>query len=215
VKDNKQMKKTNLQKIDKFHNEVSRLRPDFIVFTDGAVRKKEGIGGASVFVADCRVLNKKPIVIDIGYFIKNNCTSQRAELTAFVIGLVVMSNLLKISSNTILFSDSKYCVEGCTKWVNSWSEKNIIFSKKNPEFWDFINKFTKLRFSGVNILRNIRHCYGHTDTSDDWGIVGNYIADAIATKTVESKKTYFNCPISILADTDSLEIFFEKLNNNS
>ena len=93
------------------------------IYTDGSCLGNPGTGGY------CAVLfykeHKK--VISAGYKLTTN---NRMELTAAIVAL----RALKEPCEVELYSDSKYVIEGITKWVFSWIRRNWR-NVQNVDLW--------------------------------------------------------------------------------
>ncbi|MDA3968781.1 ribonuclease HI [Helicobacter ibis] len=93
------------------------------LFCDGSSLGNPGAGGW------CGILdyNGKRKIISGG---ESHTTNNRMELTALIQSL----KALKEPCNVLIVSDSKYVLDGISKWLPNWIEKN--FSKiKNPDLW--------------------------------------------------------------------------------
>lgn len=102
--------------------------PSVDIYTDGACSGNPGPGG---WAAVLRSEGKQKIV----YGSEPNTTNNQMELMAVIEGL----SALKTRCQVTIWSDSKYVIEGYTKWLPGWIAKNWKNSKKqavkNVELW--------------------------------------------------------------------------------
>ena len=83
-------------------------------------------------------------------------TNNKMELTAIVEGL----SQLKFSCDVTVYSDSKYAIEGMSKWLDGWKKKGWKTSSgpvKNKELWESLDRLAA--------LHTITWCHvkGHAD----------------------------------------------------
>ncbi len=108
------------------------------IYTDGACSGNPGIGGWGAILlytakktADNAVKEYKKCINGM----EENTTNNRMELTAVIESL----KLLKFPCKINLFTDSKYVLEGATKWLSSWQKNNWRCANKKPvknaELW--------------------------------------------------------------------------------
>jgi len=100
------------------------------LYTDGSCSGNPGPGGWGAIL----IYNAHEKAISGG---EKNTTNNRMELTAAIKGL----ELLKEPCVVMLYSDSKYLVDGLAKgWAESWKKRGWIKSDKtpakNPELWE-------------------------------------------------------------------------------
>jgi len=133
-----------------------------LVFTDGAAKGNPGPGGYGA------VILKDDVVIELGAG-KAHTTNNEMELKAVVEALAHIGTTKELVH---IYTDSKYVVEGATKWVFGW-QKNGWKTKANT---DVINK--TLWKELAELLKHVRIEWhkipGHS------GLIGNERADAIA-----------------------------------
>lgn len=132
-----------------------------IIYTDGGCRGNPGIGGWGVFLS----FKGKEKKISGN---EKNTTNNRMELTAAIKALESIKKSLPI----VLYSDSKYVLEGITKWIINWKKKNWK-NVKNIDLWQKLDKLNQ-RFEV-----DWRWVKGHS------GNVGNDVADALANKAMD------------------------------
>lgn len=134
-----------------------------VIYTDGGALHNPGPGGYGAVIAngaDCKELSK-------GFRLTTN---NRMELLACIEGL----KAVKPPSAIILYSDSKYVVDGISKgWARKWQANGWMRTKNNPainpDLWDKLLKLCK--------FHQVTFCWvkGHA------GIEGNERCDALAT----------------------------------
>ena len=99
------------------------------IFTDGSCLNNPGPGGWSCIFCD----NNEKIIAEIfGSEIKT--TNNRMELTSVIRAISV----LEPHSDVKIFSDSKYVVDGITKWIKNWFRKGRLHvgsDLKNVDLW--------------------------------------------------------------------------------
>jgi ribonuclease HI len=101
-----------------------------VIYTDGGCLSNPGPGGYGVVIKN----GKKTKEFSGGYRLTTN---NRMELMACIVGL----GSLKKGSSVILYSDSKYVVDGITKgWAVRWQANGWMRTKKekaiNPDLWE-------------------------------------------------------------------------------
>lgn len=101
-------------------------------------------------------------------------TNNRMELQGLLEGL----KALKPSDDAEIYSDSKYVIDGITKWLKNWKRNGFQTAAKKPvkndDLWKEIDHVLTQRNGSTKIIW-IR---GHT------GNPGNEIADALANEGV-------------------------------
>lgn len=103
------------------------------IYTDGACSGNPGPGGwAAILISNH---HRKEI-----YGFSPTSTNNIMELTAVIEAL----KLVKDGYEVEIFTDSKYVLEGVTKWVNNWKKNNWISSTKKPvknqELWQELDR---------------------------------------------------------------------------
>ncbi|MFK8010508.1 MAG: ribonuclease HI [Marinicellaceae bacterium] len=103
------------------------------MFTDGSCLNNPGPGG---WAALLRHNNKEKIFSGC----MSETTNNQMELMAVIEGLKVLKKPCDIE----LFSDSKYVIDGFTKWMDGWKKRNWKKSDKKPvlnqELWKQLDK---------------------------------------------------------------------------
>ncbi len=101
-----------------------------VIYTDGGCLNNPGPGGYGVVIIE----GKKTKELFGGYRLTTN---NRMELMACIVGL----GSLKKPSQIIVYSDSKYVVDGITKgWAERWQANGWMRAKNetaiNPDLWE-------------------------------------------------------------------------------
>lgn len=107
-------------------NDENKNLKKITIYTDGSCIGNPGRGGwgAILMYTDTNgKLHKKKIRGDDSF-----TTNNRMELTAVIESL----KNLKEKCNIDLYSDSKYVIEGITKWLLNWKKKKWKTSNKKP-----------------------------------------------------------------------------------
>ena len=71
------------------------------------------------------------------------------ELTAVKEALIYVKS--KKKKNCVIYSDSKYLIDGITKWMEGWKKRNW-YNVKNPELWkeiDLLNSKLNVSYEWV------------------------------------------------------------------
>lgn len=138
------------------------------IYTDGACKGNPGIGGWGCLI---KYGNKRKEF----YGFELNTTNNKMELTAVIKAL----SSIKQSTEIVVYSDSRYVIDGITKWVKGW-KKNGWQTKsgdvKNIELWielDRLNSLHKIRYEWVR---------GHSGNPD------NEYVDKLANRAITEEK---------------------------
>ena len=98
------------------------------IFTDGACKGNPGPGGWGVLLR----MGKHEKELSGG---EEDTTNNRMEMTAVIQGLSALIEPCAVD----LYSDSKYVIDGITKWVHGWKKRGWISASKKPvlntELW--------------------------------------------------------------------------------
>lgn len=143
---------------------------DIIIYTDGSSRGNPGPGGWGAIIAT------PERVVELGGGDRHT-TNNKMELTAAIESLCSVRDLG--SAFTIdMRADSRYVINGITKWVFGWQKNGWRTSQKeevlNRELWEALALVVAdVQMSGSKITWN--YTPGHA------GIPGNERADEIAT----------------------------------
>ncbi|MAI60280.1 MAG: ribonuclease HI [Rickettsiales bacterium] len=114
----------------------------FIIYTDGACIGNPGKGGWAAIILDDK--NKKIVLSGAEKYTTNN----KMELTATIKAL----KHLKDKSEIIIFTDSKYVIDGINNWIFKWKQNNWKTANKkevkNKDLW--LNLYKCINFHVVN-----------------------------------------------------------------
>ncbi len=91
------------------------------IFTDGACKGNPGPGGWGAILR----LGRHEKELSGG---DPDTTNNRMELTAAIEGLNALTEPCAVD----LYSDSKYVLDGITKWVHGWKKRGWINASKKP-----------------------------------------------------------------------------------
>ena len=91
------------------------------IFTDGACKGNPGPGGWGVILRKGR--HEKEISGG-----EPHTTNNRMEMRAVIEGLNALIEPCKVD----LYTDSKYVVDGITKWVHGWRKRGWVNASKKP-----------------------------------------------------------------------------------
>ena len=136
------------------------------IYTDGACRGNPGPGGwgALLLYGDHRktLHGGEP-----------ETTNNRMEMTAAIEAL----NALKGPREVILYTDSKYVMDGINKWMPAWKKRGWKTANKKPvknqDLWQALDEAVSRHKIKWNWVR------GHT------GVDGNEEADALANRGID------------------------------
>ena len=146
-------------------------------YTDGACSGNPGPGGWGVYLVAEN--NEGEIVKEEVLYGKNTeTTNQIMELTA---AIQALESLKRKNVEITIFTDSKYVIDGITKWIFGWLKNNWSTSSKKPVanrlLWEELLNLTK--------NQNVEWVWvkGHA------GVLGNEKADSLA---VRGREEAFN-----------------------
>ena len=136
------------------------------IFTDGACRGNPGRGGWGALIREADSEN-------LIYGGELNTTNNIMELTAAIKAL----EFLKVSSNVVITTDSKYVIQGITEWIHNWKERSWKTASKKPvlnkELWKELDRLTNLHSVKWKWIK------GHSGHRE------NEIADQLANKGID------------------------------
>ena len=103
---------------------------DYTIYTDGACLGNPGPGGWAAIIINNK-LNKKEIRVGS----EASSTNNRMELTAVIEAL----NVIPSGKSSIIYTDSKYVINGIESWIKKWKTNNWMGSNKkqvkNKRLW--------------------------------------------------------------------------------
>jgi ribonuclease HI len=157
--------------------------PIVVIFTDGSSRGNPGPGGWGAVVIEnekAKNENAVAIVTELGGGDKHT-TNNIMELTAALYGLKKAAK----NSSVVVYSDSRYVINGITKWVHAWKKNGWKTKVKkevlNADLWEKLDKISStVKSSGGKI--EWKYVGGHV------GILGNERCDHIATAFADGRK---------------------------
>lgn len=136
-----------------------------IIFTDGAARGNPGPGGYGAVIVN----TKEGTVVELGGR-EDTTTNNRMEIKAAVEALRFLA---QTKEPITLYTDSKYLVQGITKWIHGWKKRDWQTKAKtdvlNKDLWQELAQFAREDI-------NWELLPGHS------GVAGNERADVIATR---------------------------------
>jgi ribonuclease HI len=144
------------------------MKNNIVIYTDGACKGNPGEGGWGAVIEDKKSVNKL-------YGYEENTTNNRMEIVAAIKALKTFSE----KSDIIIYTDSKYLMNGINDWINNWKKNNWKTSNKkdvkNVDLWKIIDE--------LNLKHNIEWNWvkGHS------GNPGNEMADDLANLAISRK----------------------------
>ncbi len=150
-----------------YPDKLTNLMKHYEIYTDGACSGNPGPGGWSAIIVDENGIQK---------ILKGSAaetTNNQMELTAFIEALSYFKNKnVKIT----VYSDSKYLVDGITKWLANWKKRNWKTSDgkpvKNIDLWQKID--TLIQHNCIELKWVKGHSHNHY----------NELADKIAVEQI-------------------------------
>ena len=137
-----------------------------IIYTDGACRGNPGPGGWGVLI-EYGELSKQLYGGDI------STTNNKMELTAAIMALKEVKEPCEI----ILYTDSKYVLQGIEEWIHNWKKREWKGANKKPvkniELWKELDELRDKHNIKWNWVK------GHS------GDPGNETADMLANRGID------------------------------
>ena len=137
-----------------------------IIFTDGACSGNPGPGGwgALLRYGDTE---KKLFGGEL------ETTNNRMEMTA----IIEAFKIVKMDCDITLYTDSKYVMDGITKWLPNWKKKGWITSNKKP-------------VKNKDLWQILEECISKHNIKWQWvkghaGVPGNEKADELANRGID------------------------------
>jgi len=199
------------------------------IFTDGSTfnnGKKNAVGGIGIYIP--KLIYKLSL-----QYLLDTATNQRCELYAIVRALELVLSLIleeKIEENEIvIYTDSEYSINACTKWIKQWKINNWKTSQKKPvanvHFIIAIDNMLSI-FKMNSVLIKFQHIRSHqnppknssSEEYENWK--GNDIADKLAltaTKILDSKikKAKFSKPVTVKSFSSKVGNIKHKVKSSS
>lgn len=114
-----------------------------------------------------------------------HATNNQMEMTAVLFSLAYMIETFGVGSSATIYCDSKYVIDGSTKWLSGWKRNGWRSSKKTPvanvELWKQID----VLLHSLNI--DFKHVKAHTNKVT-YEANQNRIVDALAYNTAQTFK---------------------------
>jgi len=150
------------------------MKNEIIIYTDGACKGNPGIGGWGAVIKFSNNFEKRI------YGYSNETTNNRMELTAAIMSL----NILDEKSKVILYTDSKYLMDGINQWILKWKKNSWKTSNnkevKNKDLWKKIDELNSYHVVEWNWVK------GHS------GNYGNDQADELANFAISNKDNQYD-----------------------
>lgn len=132
---------------------------EVIIYCDGACSGNPGAGGWAAILlrgsVETVVTGKSPVT-----------TNNQMELTAAISAL----EMLRKGETAVVYSDSKYVVDGITKWLTGWKKRGWVTSTGtrvlNQELWVKLEKLMVETQAKFNWIRG--HSNYHIDMADKY-----------------------------------------------
>ena len=159
--------KTRKQIVQHQHRNRPNMSTNIVkIYTDGACRGNPGPGG---WGASLRFNGHHKDL----YGSEEKTTNNRMELMAVIQALESLSRPCKVK----VYTDSKYVLEGMTKWMPNWKQKGWKTAAKKPvknvELWQRLDAAVQLNDVSWQWVK------GHS------GHDGNEYADALANRAID------------------------------
>ena len=144
------------------------MKNNVVIYTDGACKGNPGEGGWGAILEFTNETNKI-------YGYQESTTNNRMEIVAAIEAI----KLVKEESDIIIYTDSKYLMNGINTWIHSWKKNNWKTSGnknvKNVDLWKAIDELNSKHSIKWNWVK------GHS------GNPGNEMADDLANFAISSK----------------------------
>jgi ribonuclease HI len=140
------------------------------IYTDGACRGNPGPGG---WAASLRYRDTQKDL----YGAESSTTNNRMELMAVIKGLEALNRPCQVK----IYTDSKYVLEGMTKWLPGWKQRGWKTAAKKPvknvELWQRLDAAVSRISAEASV--DWEWVKGHS------GIDGNEHVDALANRAID------------------------------
>ena len=156
----------------KIPDEYSLMENLYVLYTDGACRGNPGPGSWAYIVQN----NESSIVEENADF-DEYTTNNKMELGAVINGLESLASMVTPMHTILVYTDSKYVVDGMKSWVAGWKKRGWKKAdNKAPENVELWKKLDELR-SIANI--DFHWVKGHS------GHAQNEYVDGLANKVLD------------------------------
>lgn len=140
-------------------------------YCDGSCKGNPGTGAYGV-------ISLKDNEIKYSYSEKSSKTTNNREELKAILHIFEISAMFE-GEPVIIYSDSAYCVNIINDWIYKWANNNWKNSKRktieNLDLVQELYKYINIDFFPCQVVKTSGHC----------GVVGNELADALATQNFE------------------------------
>ena len=140
-------------------------------YCDGSCKGNPGTGAYGV-------ISLKDNEIKYSYSEKSSKTTNNREELKAILHIFEISAMFE-GEPVIIYSDSAYCVNIINDWIYKWANNNWKNSKRktieNLDLVQELYKYINIDFFPCQVIKTNGHC----------GVVGNELADALATQNFE------------------------------
>ena len=140
-------------------------------YCDGSCKGNPGTGAYGV-------ISLKDNEIKYSYSEKSSKTTNNREELKAILHIFEISAMFE-GEPIIIYSDSAYCVNIINDWIYKWANNNWKNSKRktieNLDLVQELYKYINIDFFPCQVVKTNGHC----------GVVGNELADALATQNFE------------------------------
>ncbi len=176
----------------------AKSKREILVYTDGSCSgngRTDAIGGIGIYFPNKELKNISQI------FRFESCTNQKTELYAILTTLRYINKILDLKKCKVTIkTDSKYCIDCVTKWVNGWKKNNWTTQNGNPvanrEFIEKIHNY----YEKYDI--EFEHIEAHTGR-DDFDSICNSKADKLATMATERARNNSNNNVNLKTNSST------------
>lgn len=142
-----------------------------VIFTDGACSGNPGPGGWGSIVS-----LSSGETVELGGS-HPETTNNRMEMTALLESFLFLLKAGWVAKETVVYADSKYMIDGLTKWIHGWVKNGWINgggeAVKNQDLWIELKR-TKDSLEAKGFRFSFQYVPGHS------GVPGNERCDEIA-----------------------------------
>lgn len=140
-------------------------------YCDGSCKGNPGTGAYGI-------ISLKDNKIKYSYSEKSSKTTNNREELKAILHIFEISAMFE-GEPIIIYSDSAYCVNIINDWIYKWANNNWKNSKRktieNLDLVQELYKYINIDFFPCQVVKTNGHC----------GVVGNELADALATQNFE------------------------------